>query len=336
MGSAKELDTFSSLSFRWQTNALILDITVDNESGVPCIENFQPRNAEIPESISPHFPSAAVPINGLKLSGQGHSTVKTAKSLVGSSLSSQTRYCSHKTRTIDGGQALDIISKDHVSGLEATQTFEAFDDVPVIRCWSILRNTGTDVLDLTQASSFSIGGLTKGVPEWWMNYSVWSATNTWFREAQWHEYSLPQIGIDQVGLLALNQGHSATMARYSISNQGAMSTEGHLAMGAVTRNDNSDSWLWQIEHNGSWRWEIGDWQDGLYVAASGPTMVDSAWSATLPPGGSFTTVPAALCHVNGTLEDAFGAMNNYRRRIVTPCVDHEERSIIFNDYMNCL
>ncbi len=115
-----------------------------------------------------------------------------------------------------------------------------------------------------------------------------------------------------------------------------MSTEGHLAMGAVTRKDGADTWLWQIEHNGSWRWEIGDWQDGLYVAAGGPTLNDSAWQVSLSPGECFTTVPAALCHVNGNLDDAFGSMNEYRRRIVTPCVDHEERSIIFNDYMNCL
>jgi alpha-galactosidase len=114
---------------------------------------------------------------------------------------------------------------------------------------------------------------------------------------------------------------------------GAMSTEGHLAMGAVTRKDGSDTWLWQIESSGSWRWEIGD---GLYVAAGGPTLNESAWQVSLAPGESFTTVPAALCHVNGDLEDAFGSMNEYRKRIVTPHPDHEERSIIFNDYMNCL
>jgi alpha-galactosidase len=246
------------------------------------------------------------------------------------------RYVHHMTRTIDHGQALDIVSRDDATGLEATHTFEVFDGIPVLRSWSTLRNEGVAVLDLTQASSFMIGGLTKGTPDWWQEYSVWSATNTWFREAQWHESSLPELGIDQVGLLALNQGHRATMARYSISNQGAMSTEGHLAMGAVTRKDHLDTWLWQIEHNGSWRWEIGDWQDGLYVAAGGPTLIDHAWQASLAPGESFTTVPAALCHVNGSLEDAFYAMNCYRRRIVTPCMDHEELHIIFNDYMNCL
>ena len=187
-----------------------------------------------------------------------------------------------------------------------------------------------------QASSLAIGGLTRGDPNWHRNYSVWEANNTWFREAQWQQRSLGDVGIDDIGLLQLNQGHRATMARYGVSNRGSFSAEGHLPMGGISREDGSDSWLWQIEHNGSWRWEIGDWQDGLYLAAGGPNSFDHDWEVVLAANEAFTSVPVAVCHVAGGLTDAFGVLNDYRRCLLRPHVDREELPVIFNDYMNCL
>ncbi len=210
----------TSVVVHWVTKALTVDITIDNDSGVPYIQNVQPASGVITAPVSPHFSSSAVPLNGVRLAGQGHGLAKTAKSLVGSVLSSRMRYVRHVTRCIDSGQALDVVSLDHMTGLQATHSFEVYDAAPVLRCWSTLCNEGKDVVEITQASSFSIGGLTQGIPEWWREYTVFQATNSWFREAQWHEYLLPELGIDQVGLLALNQGHKATMARYSLSNQG--------------------------------------------------------------------------------------------------------------------
>jgi alpha-galactosidase len=321
--------------FRWQTDSLDVQLSLD-ENSAPCIDHVQPRGSLPQSCVSPYFTSPQIPINGARLGNEGHSTSKTAKSLIGSVLTARLRYVQHTTTPTKKGSVLEVVSRDEVTGLRVTHTFEAYDNTPVLRSWSTFQNDGTATLDLTQASSLSIGGITKGTQDWLLNYSVWFARNTWFREMQWQDQSLPDLGIDEVGLHSLHQGHRATMMHFTLSNQGSLSTEGHLPMGAVTRKDHKDTWLWQIEHNGSWRWEIGDWEDGLYIAATGPTFVDHAWQSTLKPGQSFSTVKVALCHVNGGLDEAFHWMNVYRRHLLRPSPDYVHLPIIFNDYMNCL
>ncbi|KAF7552773.1 hypothetical protein G7Z17_g4098 [Cylindrodendrum hubeiense] len=110
----------------------------------------------------------------------------------------------------------------------------------------------------------------------------------------------------------------------------------HLPMGMLKRNDNTDTWLWQVENNGSWRWDIGDYEDNIFLAASGPTGIDNEWRQTLAPGASFHSAPVAVCHMHGDWEHAVAAFTTYRRCIRRKHQDHKDLPIIFNDYMNCL
>lgn len=158
-----------------------------------------------------------------------------------------------------------------------------------------------------------------------------------FREAQWRERSLPDVGLDDVGLYQLGQGHLAPMATFGLSNRGTFSTQGHLPMGLLRRRrGRAETWLWQVENNGAWRWELGDWKDDVYLAAGGPGADDHDWRQRLAPGASFTSATAAVCHILGDADAAFGALTQYRRRIRRPHPDHERLPIVFNDYMNCL
>lgn len=100
------------------------------------------------------------------------------------------------------------------------------------------------------------------------------------------------MGLDDTGIADFWDDSSNECL--AVSNNGTFSTGGRLPMGALTRANNSESWLWQIEHNGSWRWEIGDFRDSLYMAASGPLDQNHSWSKDLAPGELFTSVPA-LC-----------------------------------------
>lgn len=72
---------------------------------------------------------------------------------------------------------------------------------------------------------------------------------------------LPAVGIDDIGIVKL--GYEFSQSCYALSNQGSFSTGDRLATGALSRNDGSQTWLWQIETNGHWRWEIGDYRDSL-------------------------------------------------------------------------
>lgn len=129
-------------------------------------------------------------------------------------------------------------------------------------------------------------------------------------------------------------------------------------MGCLENEETGATFLWQIENNGSWYWEVAEsselmfptvkdhnlmiTNDGneisgeIYFVLSGPTEWESQWHKSLKPGKSFITVPAAVSVVNGGFEKAVVEMTKYRRKIRRPNKDNEKLAVIFNDYMNCL
>jgi len=54
---------------------------------------------------------------------------------------------------------------------------------------------------------------------------------------------------------------------------------------------------------------------GAYLALLGPADTEHAWHVTLPPGGTFTTVPAAVAVSAGGFEGAVAALTAVRRAI---------------------
>jgi len=107
-------------------------------------------------------------------------------------------------------------------------------------------------------------------------------------------------------------------------------------MGCYENTEAGTSLIWQIEHNGSWLWEIGDGGGLLYLQLSGPTENESLWWKNLTPGKTFVSVPVAVGAVAGDFEKAAEKLTQYRRAIRRPNRDNEDLPVIFNDYMNCL
>lgn len=65
-------------------------------------------------------------------------------------------------------------------------------------------------------------------------------------------------------------------------------------MGYIQNTETGNGLFWQIEHNGSWHWEISDQRGHFYLALSGPNEQQSHWFKNLAPGESFTSVPVAV------------------------------------------
>ena len=107
-------------------------------------------------------------------------------------------------------------------------------------------------------------------------------------------------------------------------------------MGYIGNSAADASLFFEIDHSGSWHYEIGDQNCHFYLAVSGPTEIQSHWSKNLKPGDSFTTVPVAVGVGHDDFEEAIGTLTKYRRRIRRPNKDNENLPVIFNDYMNCL
>jgi alpha-galactosidase len=323
-------------TIRWETTAFTIDL-VQNEAGAICVRSILPARAKAQKSASLLFESSELPLVSVKLAGEGNTAGKTAKSLVGSYLSGRLKYESHEIQKDGLVETLEIRSRDAVTGILVTARLAIYGDIPVLRSLATITNESKETeITVTQLSSIAVGGLTTKSQEWYHDYTLLTATNGWFREAQWREQTLPEIGIDNDGICELPDGHSASQATFSLHNRGSFSTSSYLPMGALKSSCGKDTWLWQVENNGSWRWEIGDYKDSIYLAAGGPTGMDHNWKQVLQPGQSFTTVPVALTRVAGGVEAAFAALTDYRRQIRRPHEDNENLPIIFNDYMNCL
>ncbi|MBW3091152.1 alpha-galactosidase [Bifidobacterium sp. 82T25] len=153
----------------------------------------------------------------------------------------------------------------------------------------------------------------------WLGEGRWKRTHVTDYVPEMHEY-----------LIGHNQRYSHTVV-----SAGTWSTGSGAPMGVLESAQLDLVWLFQIEHNGAWRWEIGKNGNDGYLALSGPTNNDHSWEKILHPGEAFTTVSADI-----TLASSFGQaaeqLTKYRRITRTPHVDNRKPQVIFNDYMNTI
>ncbi|KAL2107990.1 hypothetical protein VUR80DRAFT_4431 [Thermomyces stellatus] len=311
---------------RWDTGALRVDIDIDQDQHV-LLRSVSPVSG--PAANQKQEPPSLC-LNEVRIDGEG-SQFGTSKRQIESYLGQRLCYVSHKEQDSGDEKVLEVVTRDPVTHLIVTTRLSAFADVPVLRSRVRVTNDGQEPQTLQAVSSLVYGGLGGGpTRKWWNAWNVHFAHNNWFREAQWQERTLPQVGIARTAI------KGGSRAQFSVSNHGSFSTQGHLPMGGLSRVDGSLSYLWQIEHNGSWKWEIGDYKEDLYLSAGGPTDQNHSWSKRLEPGESFDSVPAALAVVPGDFESAFVSLNSYRRLMRRRHEDNSTLPVIFNDYMNCL
>ncbi len=121
-----------------------------------------------------------------------------------------------------------------------------------------------------------------------------------------------------------------------IGNTGNWSTKEYIPMGYLCNTETNSSLFWQIEHNGSWYWEISDQDGHVYLKLSGPNEHHNHWWKNLKPGETFLTVPVSVGSCIGGFDEAMGELTKYRRAIRRRNEDNEQLRVIFNDYMNCL
>ncbi|KAL6869353.1 hypothetical protein ACO1O0_000678 [Amphichorda felina] len=312
------------------------------DDGTTVLEYLLPVGTEPKPSCSPFFEDASLPLVELQLSGEGNNNQKSQKALIGTYVGQRLKYVSHSERqdTKSQSKTLDVELHDEKTKVTVISHLTIFDNLSFLRSRVTVRNDSSAEVVLFQVPSVIIGGLTRS-KQWWHDYEIAYANNTWVREAQWVTRSLPDVGIDNFGIYGLEMPEGieplqCSMATYSLSTHSTFSTQKHLPMGILKRRDQTETWLWQIENNGSWQWEIGDFHDNVYVAASGPNNNDHDFRQHLAPGVSFTSVPVSVCHIYGDDQAAFGALTQYRRHTRRHHEDNEKLPIIFNDYMNCL
>jgi alpha-galactosidase len=221
------------------------------------------------------------------------------------------------------------------AGLIVSSHFQFLRALPVCRTWTSVEYEGDEEICLEFVSSLALFGLSLGgVGSWQDKMRLHVADNSWCAECQWRSGKLRDFGLSAAYGPAEGSGFS--LNRVSVSNQGGWSTLEHLPMGALENTETRTTFCWQIEHNGSWHWEVSDIGHELILRVSGPTYREGHWSKRLTKGEKFVSVPVTFARVGGSFQQALAALTAARRRMRRPHTDMERLPVIFNDYMNCL
>ncbi len=233
----------------------------------------------------------------------------------------------------DTGRLIKITQYDEPTGIEVISTLRFYDGIQVVRCFTEVKNASADnSYTLTYVSSFNYLGIEKeGVLPRDEKLILKIPHNSWQKEMIWQDYTFAQLGMP----CTQKTGWEHCGKAIACTNVGNWSTNEYLPMAYLQNTETGTGLFWQIEHNGSWHWEISDQRGHFYLAAGGPNEQQSHWFKELKPGESFTSVPVSVgvCH---DFDEGMGELTKYRRAIRRKNTDNETLAVIFNDYMNCL
>lgn len=237
------------------------------------------------------------------------------------------KYKEHRNFNNACGRKLEVVQE--YQGLTVTSHIQFYNGVSVIRSWTEMYNSGKDDRPLEAVSSFVLTGLSKAsVLPRDSDGVIHIPHNTWYGEAQWRSYSLPELGYNIV--------NDFSMKKISLNHTGTWASCEYLPMGCYENTSLNTALTWQIETSASWYWEISDVCEQLYLHISGPIYPEGQFLKNLKPNETFVSVPCAVAIVEGGFEKSIQELTKYRRIIRRKNEDNENPKVIFNDYMNCL
>jgi alpha-galactosidase len=272
-----------------------------------------------------------LPFAELVTARRGH-TVASDR-LVHTSIGEALRYVSHTTSMANGWTRLVIEQQDAASGLKVEIQLGVPDGIPAVRSTVRVTNMSGIPVVLRSIASFAtrLGALSTGSAD----FGAWqlvSGKSDWLGEGRWQTRSLR--GDDFPVLGQQLTGHDLR-GQHAVVSTGTWSSGKNLPVGALVRKDVPLAWAWQIEHNGPWRWEVGEDSVDGYLALSGPTEGDHGFTRVLRTGHIFETVPVTFT-VAANFIAAVGHLTEYRRAARRKHPDNETLGVVFNDYMNTL
>lgn len=283
-------------------------------------------------SLSDRSPAADVPVRSQPLvelltagAGRARASHRFSETGVGRRLC----YLGSEQQRDGAWHVLRVDLRDEVSGLGVEVHLRSMDGVSAVQTWvRVTNHTDTAVL-LLGITSFVAGFPAAELAD----LDVVSAGSEWLGEGRWTRRPLRERDVVDLALPAHGQDGRGRLA---VTSSGTWSTGQYLPTGGLIDRRTGETWMWQIEHNGAWRWEVGERLEGAYVALLGPTDIDHQWSQELQPGESFVTVPVSIAVSGDGVEGAAGALTAHRRAIRRPHSDRTRLPVVFNDYMNTL
>ncbi|WP_410643913.1 glycoside hydrolase family 36 protein [Amycolatopsis sp. lyj-346] len=296
---------------------LVVDVAPDGPAGVRSLAG---------KSAHDH-PRAGQPLVELLVAGEGRARAshRFSETAVGRRLG-----YTGSTRGVDGKWLeLHVDLRDERTGLTTRTSFRSVTGVAACQITTTVTNHGPAPVLLQGVTSFAAGFPGARVED----VDLVRADSEWLGEGRWSRRPLRDDVLPDLNLGLHGQDGRG---RFAAVSSGTWSTGIHLPTGGLTDRRTGRTWLWQVEHNGAWRWEVGERRDGAYLALLGPTDIDHQWHQSLRPGESFTTVPVSVAVSESGLDGAVAALTAHRRELVRPHPDRSALPVVFNDYMNTL
>ncbi|HVI77675.1 MAG TPA: alpha-galactosidase, partial [Candidatus Acidoferrum sp.] len=243
-------------------------------------------------------------------------------------------FAGHREEAAPRGKRLICMHTDPLLNLQVESLYEAFDGVPVVRRHSRVTNIGASAAGIEFFSSAMLHALA-APQEYDRELRIHVAMNSWMAEGQWHTFRPSEMGFVENERTSWSEAKAGSV--------GSWLTERYLPLAIVENLRLGLVWFWQIEHNGSWYWEISNvsakdnYADDVYAYIGGPDDLHSSAWKRLNPGQTYETVPVAVGCVHGGFSEAINALTRYRRIAFEKSHSRNlQCPVIFNDYMNCL
>jgi alpha-galactosidase len=313
-------------TFTWTTPSLRLDFTVEDgclRQGALLPAGYK-VNVSRDSFLQSHGPEVA-------LQCTGENSIDAAMKQAVGNPGLRLKYRGKREQ----GSLLVLEHADDQTGLKVESFYQSFAGSSILRRHTRISNMGNAVVGIEYLSSAMLHGLADPL-RYDDQLRIHLAYNSWMAEGQWHTLRPSEMGFVE--------NERTSWSEASADSIGTWSTEKYLAMAGVENKELGLITFWQIEHNGSWHWEIsnasfrGNQAEDVYGYLGGPDALHAQAWKQLEPGATYETVPVAIGCVRGGFEEMIAALTQYRRSdCVRPRQDgNRSCPVIFNDYMNCL
>lgn len=257
---------------------------------------------------------------------------RTTERLSGTQVGSRLRYQTHKAYDDNGVCVLHVVQEDVASGLRVTSELSAYAGVVAFTSVSRLSVIpGAAPVVVEAVSSFAAPILLSESAD---NLTVWRGENTNTAEGRWASTPLrsARLAPDQAGEYRLHP-----IAATSVS---SWPSSVFVPAGAVEDTASGRTLAWQVEHNGAWRWEVGECGGSpnviqAYVSVMGPTGLHHQWAATVTESSPFSSIPVTVS-MGANFAEATGRLAQHRRAARRDHPQYTTLPIVFNDWANTL
>lgn len=209
------------------------------------------------------------------------------------------------------------------SELVETRSHFAYYGNDTFRTYTEVKNVSDKEIILEHVSSFFCGNIAERKNT--DKIFLYRFTNSHHAECQPRKASLFDLG------LFLCTGNSKK--RVYGCNTGSQSTKEELAQFILQDEPQGKTYMFQIESNSNWYWEIGESSENIYLNCGGGNMRHNGWHKTFAAGESFLSPFVAFAR-GETVAEVVDAMTLYRRQIVIKRFADENLPTIFNEYMH--